>query len=90
MDNRQTHALKTYHYVFPQLVTRVYEKNIVKAVHIVDKGGPNQHEEIETERLGWVMVIGTQGYLMEEQPPFQVGEEVEVVIRPRRYEKRDA
>lgn len=68
-------------YVFPQTVTRLYEKKVVKAVHVVDKGGPNQHEVVEMEELGWVIVIGTTGYLVENKPDYVVGEQVEVVIR---------
>ena len=69
-------------YIFPQTVTRVYEKTVVTAVHIRDKGGPNEHEEVQIDKLGWVMVIGTTGYLVPDKPDYAVGEEVEVVIRP--------
>lgn len=70
-------------YVFPQQVMRVYEKQVVKAVHIRDKGGPNEQEVIEVENIGWVIVVGTTGYLVPDKPDFVVGQDVEVVIRSR-------
>lgn len=70
-------------YVFTDRVTRVYEKQVIKAVHIRDKGGPNQHEEVETENIGWVLVVGAVGYLVPEKPGFVPGQEVEIVIRPK-------
>jgi hypothetical protein len=77
-------------YVFPQQVTRIYEKQVVKAVHIRDKGGPNEHEEVEVENVGWMIVVGTIGYLVPDKPVFSVGQDVEVVIRPVVEEKADA
>lgn len=69
-------------YVFPQEVTRIYEKQVVKAVHIRNKGGPDEHEEIELENLGWVIVVGTIAYLVPDKPDYNVGQKVEVVLRP--------
>lgn len=69
-------------YVFPQVVTRIYEKEVVKAVHIRDKGGPNQIEEIEVQKVGWVVVVGDIGYLIPEKPNYDVGQLVDVIIRP--------
>ena len=69
-------------YVFPQIVTRIYEKELIKSVRIRDKGKPSECTDIAVEKLGWVIVIGSVGYVVPDKPDFDIGQEVEVVIRP--------
>ena len=69
-------------YVFEQKVTRIYEKQVIKTVHIRNKGEANEREEIEYENVGWVLVLDrTTGYLFSEKPDFDIGQIVEIVIR---------
>jgi len=69
-------------YVFKQRVTQIYEKETILEAHIINKGTPEQGVETKVQKLGWVIVIGTTGYLLPEKPDYKIGQAVEIVIRP--------